>query len=376
MKVLLVLAEPPLPEGGAPGRCSLALIRGLLEQGVDVFALAARQHYAPGGTPPDDVPVEVISVAPEQPGWTARLRKIRRPRGHLGRGAFAERVRELAAYADVVHLDETKTSWCDRGVTNPSLVHIHYLIRRDRAWGKPWERHFRVMLEEVLAEQAAVRRHRFLVASSPVVARELRARAPHSEVVLAPLSVDGRYYAPAPLHGPPTVGIIGTAAWGPTAAAMRRLVRRVWPEVHRRVPAARLIVAGRGTTALAGLPAGPGVEVRGEVPSSPRFLSELSLLLYPLERGSGMKVKVLEAIATGLPVVATPSGAEGIEADDGIVIESSDQSLALAAARLLTDDEERARRGAAARRAFERLYLPVPASAPLVELYARIAEGR
>lgn len=88
-----------------------------------------------------------------------------------------------------------------------------------------------------------------------------------------------------------------------------------------------------------------------------------------------MKVKVLEAIATGLPVVATPSGAEGIEADDGVVIESTDRSLALAAARLLTDDEERADRGAAARRAFERRYSPVPATAPLVELYARMAKG-
>lgn len=375
MKVLLVLAEPPLPEGGAPGRCSLALIRGLLEHGVDVFAVAARQHYAGSGTPPDDLPVEVIPVAPEQPGWASRLRKIRRPRGHLGRGTFVERVRELAANADVIHLDETKTAWCDRVLSTPSLVHVHYLVRHDRAWGKPWERDFRFMLEEVFAEQAAVRRHRYLVASSPVVARELQARAPHSKVVLAPLSVDGRYYAPAPLDRPPTAGIIGTAAWAPTAAAMRRLVHRVWPEVHRRVPAARLIVAGRGTTALAGLPAAPGVEVRGEVPSSPRFLSELSLLLYPLERGSGMKVKVLEAIATGLPVVATPSGAEGIEADDGVVIESTDRSLALAAARLLTDDEERADRGAAARRAFERRYSPVPATAPLVELYARMAKG-
>lgn len=343
---------------------------------MDVAAVAARQHYAVDGTPPDDLPVEVISVAPEQPGWGPRLRRGRRPLGELGRGPFAERVRELAASADVIHLDETKTAWCDRGLSNPSLVHVHYLIRRDRAWGKPWEREFRVMLEEIFAEQAAVRRHRFLVASSPVVARELQARAPHSTVVSAPLSVDARYYPRAPLDGPPTAGIIGTAAWPPTAAAMHRLVCRVWPEVRRLVPAARLIVAGRGTTALAGLRAVPGVEVRGEVPSSARFLSELSLLLHPLERGSGMKVKVLEAIATALPVVTTPAGAEGIEADDGIVIESTDRSLALAAARLLTDDEERANRGAAARGAFERRYSPVPASAPLVDLYARMAERR
>jgi glycosyltransferase involved in cell wall biosynthesis len=102
------------------------------------------------------------------------------------------------------------------------------------------------------------------------------------------------------------------------------------------------------------------------------FLRGLSLLLYPLERGSGMKVKVLEAIASGLPVVTTPAGAEGIEAGEGVVVESEPERLAAAAATILRDESERRERGAAARAAFERAYTPGPATAPIADLYNRM----
>src|SRR5207248_6316394 len=117
---------------------------------------------------------------------------------------------------------------------------------------------------------------------------------------------------------------------------------------------------------------GPGVRVLGEVQSGTKFLRGLSVLLFPLERGSGVKVKVLEAIASGVPVVTTPSGAEGIEPSEGVVVETEDAALAAAAARLLADPAERLARGAAARATFERTYAPAPAPAPLLDLYRRL----
>ncbi len=372
MRVVLVLTQPPLPEGGAPGKCAVALLRGLLAHGVEVRALAARQHFAVPGEPPDDLPVEVVPVEPEPPGWRAQARRVRRPYGHLARGEFAARVREAAREADVLHFEETETAWCDLGVSTPSLVHIHYLVRRDRPLGRPWQKRFRDVLEFRLGERAAVRRHRYLVASSPSIAAALRAEAPRADVVHAPLSLDPRHYTPASLDGPPTVGIIGTAAWEPTAKAMRRLVADVWPLIRSRAPEARLLVAGRGVDALA-LAREPGVELLGEVPSAADFLRGLSVLVYPLERGSGMKVKVLEAIASGVPVVTTPLGAEGIEAEGGVVVEADDHAIAAAAAELLSGERLRRRAGEAGRAAFERRYVPEVATRPLVELYARMA---
>jgi glycosyltransferase involved in cell wall biosynthesis len=372
MKALIVLTQPPLPEGGAPGKCALALVRGLQANGVDVQAIAARQHFAAAGDPPADLPVEVVDVPPEQPGWRAQLRRLWRPAGWLASGELQERVREAARSADVLHLEETETAWLDQGVSTPSLVHVHYLVRRDRDLGRPWQRRFRDVVEYRLAERAALRRHRFLVASSPLVEDALRKEAPHAEVVRAPLSLDPGHYPPAPLDGPPTVGLIGTAAWAPTARSMRRLVESVWPLIRRRVPEARLLVAGRGVETL-GLASTAGVELLGTVPSAVEFLRTLSVLVFPLERGSGMKVKVLEAIACGVPVVTTPLGAEGIEAD-GVVVETEDKVLAAAAAGVLADDRLRLDLGASCREAFMRLYAPEPATRPLVELYGRMAD--
>jgi hypothetical protein len=64
MKVLVILSQPPLPEGGAPGRCAIGLLRGLAAHGIEVRALAARQHFAIPGEVPPDLPVEEIEVLP------------------------------------------------------------------------------------------------------------------------------------------------------------------------------------------------------------------------------------------------------------------------------------------------------------------------
>jgi glycosyltransferase involved in cell wall biosynthesis len=149
------------------------------------------------------------------------------------------------------------------------------------------------------------------------------------------------------------------------------LVRHVWPLVRARVPGARLLVAGRGTDRL-GLD-GPGVETVGEVESAAAFLQSLSILLFPQRRGSGMKVKTLEALASGVPVVTTAAGAEGIAPNDGIVVAADPAVLADQAAGLLADAEERHRRGAAAREAFAGGFAPEPATRPLAELYARLS---
>lgn len=373
LRVLMVLAEPPLPEGGASGRCIVARLRGLQAHGVDVTAVAARQVFSPRGDPPSDLPVEVIEIAPPQPGWPARVNRWRRPRGELAAGAFAARVRELAQQVDVVHLEELDTAWCATGVRSPVLVQLNYLVRRDRNLGWPWQRAAREFVELVLAERAALRRHRWLSANSAAVAEELRGAAPSADVVVAPLCLDPRYYSPAALDGPPLAGMIGNANWPPTAASVHRLLERVWPRVVQQLPAARLRLAGRGMRDLLSGRTPAGVEVVGDVHSGADFLRGLSVALNPIERGSGMKVKTLEALAVGVPLVTTPAGAEGIEGGEGIVCERDDRALAGATVALLNDPAARQQRGRAARAAFGRLYTPVPATVPLVETYARMA---
>lgn len=371
-----MLGQPPHPEGGAPGKTAVALIRGLLEHGVEVRALAARRPFSLRVDPPADLPVEMVQAPRNERTWQRRIDRLARPGGELLRTPLATRVREASAWADVVHLEETATAWCDDRVTKPSLVHVHFLMRLDRSYRLPLSR--RALFESLFiaesaaAERHAINSHRYLVASSPRVAAALARRAPRADVVIAPLSLDPTHYVQAPLDGPPTAGIVGTANWPPTAAAMTYAIERVWPAVLARVPDARLVVAGRGSEELPSARGQANVDVLGEIPSAAELFAKLSVLLYPVPRGSGMKVKVLEALAAGVPVVTSPSGAEGIDAGAGIVVATTIESFIESTAAILTDERERLERGRAAREAFDRRYAPGVTTRPLVDLYRRM----
>ncbi|MEA3077049.1 MAG: polysaccharide biosynthesis protein PslH [Actinomycetota bacterium] len=373
MKTLLVLPQPPAAEGGAADRCSLGLIRGLESHGVDVQVIAAHFSFTPSYDLPTVDRLDIVQV--ETAGsWRQRLDNLVRPHGDLGRGGFAERVREAAAAADVLHLEQIETA---AGLTplgsQPSVAHLHYRAAFDQAPGPPWRRHYRQVMAFVRAERRAANAHRWLLANSPRVADSLREVAPHAEIVVAPLTLDGARYTPASTRpDAPTAGLIGNGRWAPTAAALDRLVGRVWPDVVARVPAAQLLIAGRATEVRA---TEDGVVRVGEVPSATAFLRGLDVLVFPVVRGSGMKVKVLEASALGVPVVTTPEGAEGLPPSDGVIVATDDRDLAEATSRILLDPAERRQRAEAARATFDRFLAPGPATEPIVELYRRMSSS-
>jgi glycosyltransferase involved in cell wall biosynthesis len=368
MRALIVLAQPPSPEGGAAARCAVGLLRGLRSHGVSVVALAARHPFSVPGPIPDDLDVEIVPVdgARTRPLLSPLTRWLR-PLGDLASSAMAVRIEELGRHVDVVHFDQIESAGYGPSAGVPSAAHLHYRVRDNPRYGGYWTRESRHRLEMALAERHTIARYRWLIANSPFVARSMRRR--DSTVATAPLSIDVPAGTRARLDGPPRLGIIGTARWPPTRAAMLRLIGRLWPAIRRRVPEAELHIAGRGTRELLEGVHAPGLMVAGEVASATAFLTRLSALIYPVARGSGMKVKVLESIAIGLPVVTTAAGAEGFERSDGIVVHDDDDAMIEAAVELLSDHRGRRERGESALRTFAQHYTPEHATEPLVALY-------
>ncbi len=363
---------PPLREGRAAARCAVALLQGLLEHGVDCHALAADTGEQPASAP-EDLPVELVRVEPLSP-WRVRRDRLLNPAGGLAHGRFAQRLRVLAADADVVHLIEVHAASTIAIFDRPTVVQLHCLTLRDRAIRRLWRPEDRDSLELLRAERRACRRADWLLVNSQEVADGLPARVPSSRVAVAPLALDPDHYQPSAQLQRPVAGLIGTASWPPTANAVTRLLTRVWPLVVERHPDAKLILAGAGMEAARfGAPADqPGVEWRGTVPSASDFVRELGVLLYPLTAGSGAKVKVLEALALGVPVVTTSEGAEGLGDRGGVVVEEDDLRLAEATVALLEDAEGRRAAGERARVSFLAHHTPAPAAGPVVDLYARM----
>jgi glycosyltransferase involved in cell wall biosynthesis len=372
LRVLVVLPFPPAHEGGAAARAAIGLIQGLGARGVDCRAIAAHDGASPLA-PPDGLPVELVRFEVPSP-WQARRNWLFNPAGALADGPFAERFKECAAAADVVHLVELHAAAALPPVDRPTVAQLHCLTLRDRQIHHPWRHQDRVSIELLRAERRVRRRARWLLVNSAEVADGLARWVPRSRIAVAPLALDPGHYLPRASLREPVAGLIGTARWPPTANAVRRLLTRVWPLVLERRPDARLILAGRGMEPAAFAPHAklPGVQWRGAVPSASDFLRELGLLLYPLTAGSGAKVKVLEALALGIPVVTTGDGAEGLGGREGLVVESEDARLAAAAVALLEDVDARRAAGARAHENFLAHHTPVPAAAPVLELYERM----
>src|SRR5262249_18253181 len=135
-------------------------------------------------------------------------------------------------------------------------------------------------------------------------------------VYVAPNGVDTRAYAalgPCGHSGRPVILFVGTMSWLPNVSAVQFLASAVLPAVRRCIPAAQLRIVGADPTpevqALAAL---PGVEVTGRVPDIAPYLREAHVLAVPLEAGGGTRLKILEAFAAGVPVVATGVAAAGL----------------------------------------------------------------
>ena len=128
----------------------------------------------------------------------------------------------------------------------------------------------------------------------------------------------------------------------------------MWPAVLRAVPEARLRLAGPGRPPPAIL-AQPGVEAVGRVADLAGFLGAVRVVVVPIVRGIGARMKFGEALASGAAVVATSTGAEGFEAEGAFVRADDPDAFAAACADLLADGARAAALGRAGRAvAFER----------------------
>lgn len=373
LRVLAVLPFPPLPEGNAAARCAIGLLSGLQEQGLDLRVLASDGGAADLSGLPEHLPIEIVPL--ELPTRSeARVERLLRPKSALSRGVFAARLRELAGDADVVHLVGAELASSLASIDRPAVVQLDFLTRRDRRIAGPWTREGRIALELLRVEARARRTARWLLANSEEVARALRSTR-SAQVWVSPLALDPRYYEPSAALDTQVAGLIGMARWPPTKHAVERLLRSVWPLVRRDVPEARLMLAGYDMEAsrFRALPGVDGVEWCGKIDSATDFLRRLGVLVYPLPAGSGAKIKVLEALALGVPVVTTPDGAEGLGGGAGVIVEHDDSAIATATAKLLTDEAARRAAGADARRTFMEHHSPAVAAARTIDLYEHMA---
>lgn len=192
-----------------------------------------------------------------------------------------------------------------------------------------------------------------VVAVSPEDSEALRALAPGLDVHIVPNGLDVNDYPLLPARWErPTLLFTGTLDYRPNVDAVQWFCREVLPLIQRSRPEVELLIVGRSPTPAVRALAGPGVRIVGDVPEIADYFAQATVYVVPMRMGSGVRFKVLEAMARGLPVVSTPMGLAGIPAVHGThcLRAEGPQAFAQAVLQLIESPRQRSSLVEAARR--------------------------
>jgi len=201
---------------------------------------------------------------------------------------------------------------------------------RIKRWyiGKQW-RKFARFEKRVCAEATRV------VAVTSQDARLLHEEFGARHVDVVDNGVDTGYFTPSDSpRDPHTILFLGSLDWRPNWDAVNLLLERVRPQVRALEPSARFVIVGRNPpeSLVERVSRHRDVELFANVDDVRPYLASSAVLAVPLRIGGGSRLKILEALAAGLPVVSTRVGAEGLELQPGQDVSVVDDVEQMAAA--------------------------------------------
>lgn len=156
----------------------------------------------------------------------------------------------------------------------------------------------------------------------------------------------------------PVAAFVALLSWKPNVDAAVWLAREVWPSVRAAVPDARLLLVGREPAPAVRALASDDVEVTGTVPEIRPYLASARVALAPLLSGGGTRLKVLEALDAGRPLVSTSVGIDGLTdlTGHGVAVADEPEEFAKQIVILLRDRERATESGLSGARAVRERY--------------------
>lgn len=304
----------------------------------------------------------VSELAVREEDWSRRPRPLRRARD-VWLATGSREPREVAAFAPVRRAMAEAVRSFEGDAVIVECVGLAGLVATRTTPNQTWILTLHNVASDMAAQEAAVtkgRRQRWLYRRDAqkatrwqrgglggydrliaVSENDLRSLGNPPGAVVVPNGVDGARFVPTPLPQKPTMVFIGAMYTSPNVDGARWFCTEILPLVRARVPGATVAVVGaRPTREVRALAALPGVSVEADVASTVPWLRAARVALVPVRIGSGTRLKALEALAAGRPIVGTTIGLAGLGLHDGrhALVADEPGAFADAVVRLLEDD--------------------------------------
>jgi glycosyltransferase involved in cell wall biosynthesis len=319
---------------------------------------------APFGSPPSDVDLRLITIPDEpEPAKEPWLRKnllhyVKGPPWlwfhamHHVRALAAEALNQIPDFRpDLIQIEHAEQLLPLQRLLPPGvpivlvLHNIPFSIQYQLLdVGSPWER-FKAALELPLVVRQTRKDLTVATASITVTEHDRRLAkrlAPRAVIKVVPNCVNAAYFRREGARAEaPTLIMTGSFHYQPNQGAAKELIEGIWPRLKSRIPNAQLVLVGQRMPAWlsAAVARTDGVTAIGQVEDLRPQLWKSWVAVAPLRKGSGSPLKVMEALAAGVPVVTTSRVARalGVSIDDGVVTADSTRGLVEAICALLED---------------------------------------
>jgi glycosyltransferase involved in cell wall biosynthesis len=360
---VMVASNFPLPESSGGRKRTTRLLAAMARAGLTPVLLTSepideeqRRAFADRGWVAESHPGASEAAAP-------RLRQHARRLPIALSRRLAHRLRALAPGAALVQFEEI---WAmSYAVAEPvsatptvaSTYNVESVARRDPSApalprnGREARARYR-LARLASVERRAVRRCDLVIAVTDADARAFEAMGARQTLVV-PNGIDDHLLSVPDGGDPETVLFFGQLGYQPNLRGMLWFLEAVWPLVVRDAPRAGLRVVGASAPAalVQAIDRAPQAELVGFVPALEPELARSRVIVAPIPFGGGTRVKVIEAMASGRPVVGTAVGVEELgfrDGDHGFVADAP-REMATAITRLLRDEALALRLGGAAR---------------------------
>ncbi|WOJ97791.1 glycosyltransferase family 4 protein [Congregibacter brevis] len=268
-------------------------------------------------------------------------------------GALAQQVRRLAPSHDVIFLDHYEVSaYLPDNYQGLVVYHAH------NAYHQIWDRYARLPGNPAFKLAALVEAGRVRRAEQKIAERaDLVFASPNDAEMLISSGIDASKIAhtyhlgdDSQLELPPLefaatkkkLMYVGLLGWEANVVGLLWFIENVWPRLLQEHPDLEFDIVGKNPDQrlLDAVAIYPGIRLRGFVADLQEVYKDSRVSVAPLLFGSGMKVKVLDAMARGLPTVTTPVGAEGVDYvnNQHICVAQNAEDMAIAALNLLKDE--------------------------------------